>query len=160
MKKLFFVVLAFISGTFMFAQSADVVTQIIQSDQVTYGQVCYMSAVHQGLVTESASFAQSINALYDNQQISQVYDEDAIPSLDVISSIVLKMWPEEKDSFMFIITGGSPRYSYKLLKSKGVVRSGFDPKQKISGRDFLNLLTTAMLTFAPEEEGMTMEVNE
>ena len=43
-------------GTFAFAQSAEVVTDILESDEVTYGQVCYLSAVHQGLISDDADY--------------------------------------------------------------------------------------------------------
>lgn len=160
MKRLILSVLITLVGTFAFSQSADVVTKIIEAENVTYGQVCYMSAVHQKLVSENASYSDAINALFNEKQIAKIYVEDETPTLEQISSIVLKMWPKVNDSLFFRISKGSPRYSFKLLQAKGVVRSSFDPKQKISGRDYLNILTAAMMTFDPETEGMSMEVSE
>lgn len=149
----------FLAGSFMFAQSADVVSKILDAQEVTFGQVCYMSAVHQKLISDKASMSDAIKALVKNEQISEAKDQNYVPSLQEIAAIVTKMWPQVNDSVMYRITGGAPRYAYKLLKSKGVIRPGFDAEQKISGRDFLNILTTAMMTFNPESEGMTMEVN-
>lgn len=160
MKKFILSLILLITGTFLFAQSADVVTKIIEADQVTFGQVCYMSATHQKLISDKASLTDAIRALQRNNQISKEYEADSVPTLEEISAIILKMWPQVNDSLMFRITKGNSRYAFKLLKAKGVIRASADPKQTLSGRDFLNLLTSAMMTFDPQEEGMTMEVNE
>ena len=44
MKRIFTILLVLFVGGVVFAQSADVVTDILQSDEATYGQVCYLSA--------------------------------------------------------------------------------------------------------------------
>ena len=63
--------LIFIIGTFAFAQSADVVTDILGAEEATYGQVCYLSAIHQGLISEDASYEEAVEALLNRGQIPE-----------------------------------------------------------------------------------------
>ena len=45
MKRLFFVIFSLVLfGGFVSAQSSQVVTDILNTEEVTYGQVCYLSA--------------------------------------------------------------------------------------------------------------------
>ena len=46
MRKVLSILFILLAGGFAFAQSADVVTDILETDEVTYGQVCYLSAIH------------------------------------------------------------------------------------------------------------------
>ena len=57
MRKVLSILIILFIGGFAFAQSAEVVTDILNSDEVTYGQVCYLSAVHQGLISDDADYS-------------------------------------------------------------------------------------------------------
>ena len=63
MKRIFSLLLVLFIGGFAFAQSADVVTEILGAEEATYGQVCYLSAIHQGLISDDASYEDAVNAL-------------------------------------------------------------------------------------------------
>jgi hypothetical protein len=54
--KVKFIFLLFILNSFVvFAQSNDRISEILNSDQVTYGDVCYISASAQGFISDDAS---------------------------------------------------------------------------------------------------------
>ena len=64
MKRLFLVLfLTIAAGSFSFAQSADKVTQILETDEITYGQLGYLSACQLSLVDDSTSFVEAFTAL-------------------------------------------------------------------------------------------------
>lgn len=159
-KKILFLLLLLCGFTGLFAQSADIVTQIINAPEATYGQVCYLSAVHQNLVTDDASFKDAVSALYKAGQISEEYDVNKAAKLEDIAAIYMKMWPDEKAGLMFRISNGSKRYAYKYLKDTGIILYSCDASQTVSGREALNILTACMTEFAPEEEKMNMEIEE
>lgn len=144
----------------LFAQSADVVTEIINAKKVTYGQICYLSAVHQNLVGENATYEESVSAIYNANQIEKEYDAAKPIRLEQIAYIYMKMWPKEKGGIMYRLSGGSKRYSYKLLKDYGILLSNSDPWQYVSGREALNILTACMMEFDPVNEGMGLEIED
>ena len=153
-KKIFILLVFLFCFSGVYAQSADVITQIINASEVTYGQVCYLSAVHQKLIKDNSS------ALYNAGQISEEYDANEPAKLNDIACIYMKMWPDEKAGIMFRVTGGSKRYAYKYLKDMGIILASSDATQYVTGREALNILTACMVEFAPEEEGMNMKIEE
>ena len=138
-------------GTLAFAQSADVVTDILKSDEATYGQVCYLSAIHQGIISEDASYEDAVNALLNRGQIPEnvgAYDSVFMANL---AFIYVQIWPNIKGGLMFSLTNGSPRYAFKKLKSDGVIPENTDPKAVVSGTDALNILTACMMEYGADE---------
>ena len=142
-----------------FAQSADVVTDILKSDEATYGQVCYLSAIHQGIISEDASYEDAVNALLNRGQIPEnvgAYDSVFMANL---AFIYVQIWPNIKGGLMFSLTNGSPRYAFKKLKSDGVIPENTDPKAVVSGTEALNILTACMMEYGADE-CMDMDIEE
>ena len=138
-------------GALAFSQSADVVTDILKSDEATYGQVCYLSAIHQGIISEDASYEDAVNALLNRGQIPEnvgAYDSVFMANL---AFIYVQIWPNIKGGLMFSLTNGSPRYAFKKLKSDGVIPENTDPKAVVSGTDALNILTACMMEYGADE---------
>lgn len=159
-KKIFILLVCLFCFSGVYAQSADVITQIINASEVTYGQVCYLSAVHQKLIKDNSSMKDAVSALYNAGQSSEEYDANEPAKLNDIACIYMKMWPDEKAGIMFRVTGGSKRYAYKYLKDMGIILASSDATQYVTGREALNILTACMVEFAPEEEGMNMKIEE
>lgn len=151
MKRIFTILLVLFVGGVVFAQSADVVTDILQSDEATYGQVCYLSAIHQGLIPEDASYEAAVDALLARGQIPEnvgAYDSVFMANL---AFIYVQIWPNIKGGLMFSLTNGSPRYAFKKLKSDGVISETTDPNEIVSGAQALNILTACMMEYGAEE---------
>jgi hypothetical protein len=151
MKRIITILVILFAGTLAFAQSADVVTDILESDEATYGQVCYLSAIHQGLISEDADYEEAVEVLYNRGQIPEnvsAYDSVFMANL---AFIYVQIWPNIKGGLMFALTNGSPRYAFKKLKSDGVIPDSTDPKQIVTGREALNILTTCMLEYGTNE---------
>lgn len=147
MKKfisLFFVLL--FSGL-VFAQSADVITEILDTDKVTYGQVAYLSAVNQELIGEDASYQEAVAALIGEGQLKPNVQADVLINMEKLASLYMKMWPgKAKGGFMYRITK-APRYAFKQLKEDGLISQFSDPWDYVTGREALNILTACMIAF-------------
>lgn len=157
MKRIFSLLLIFIVGSLAFAQSADVVTDILGAEEATYGQVCYLSAVHQGLIPEDASYEDAVKALLDRGQIPEdvgAYDSVFMANL---AFIYVQIWPDIKGGLMFRLTKGSPRYAFKKLKGDGIISENTDPNSIVSGAQALNILTACMMEYGTDES-MEMEI--
>lgn len=160
MRKFLLSIIVLICGEFIYAQSAEVVTEILNTKAVTYGQVCYLSAVQQGLVSDDATYEQAIKALKISEKKVKSYDADDKIKLQDLAYIYVRMWPKAKGGIMFFFSGGSPRYSFKLLKNKGIILSYGDPEQHVTGQEALNILTACMMEFGTEEDGVSLSIED
>ena len=142
--------LFFIFGSFFcFAQSNEKISEILESTQVTYGQICYISASAQGFIEDDASYQDAVQALYDNNQIkSMIYEEELIPLVNV-AFVFSQIW-SVKGGLMYKLTKGSPRYVFKQLKSDGIIEKTKDPTAIISGKEALSLYTTCASFYGNE----------
>lgn len=151
MKKMLIMIAAFFFSLSVYAQSADFVTEMLTTKAANYGQVCYLSAVYQGLIDEKATYPEAVKALYDNNQLPYVVDSEIPVNLGNLSFILSKLWPIN-GGLMFHITRGSPRYAFRQLKADRLIDADADPVKKVSGSEVLNLYTECQQKYAGSEE--------
>ena len=151
MKKILVLFTLVFISTVAFGQSARMLDQILESKKVTFGQVCYISAVHQGLVDENAGFRESIDALYKKGQIPKLYYEDTTVPIVNLACLYAQMW-DIKGGLFYKIFRGSPRYAFKQLKCQGVIPSNTDPHLILSGKEALALYTACSLKYGNRAE--------
>ena len=65
MKKIVSLLFALFLVLSAYAQSADVITDILETEEITFGQVCYLTAVQMNIVEDSASYEDAVTALYE-----------------------------------------------------------------------------------------------
>lgn len=151
MRKILSILFILFIGGFVFAQSADVVTEILETDEVTYGQVCYLSAIRQGLISETDSYEAAVEVLLSAGQIPEYVDTDSPVYLANLAFIYAQIWPDMQGGLMFRLTKGSPRYAFKQFKTDGVIPDNADPNSYISGSEALNVLTACMMQYGTDE---------
>lgn len=151
MRKLLSILFVLFIGGAVFAQSADVVTEILSTDEVTYGQVCYLSAIHQNLISEDAGYEEAVKVLNANGQFTQNVSAGDVISKADLAFIYVQLWPDMKASLMYKLTKGSARYAFKQLKNDGIFSDKEDPMESLSGADALNVLTACMLEYGTDE---------
>ena len=156
MRKILSILVVLFAGGLAFAQSADVVTEILNTEEVTYGQVCYLSAVLQGLISENDTYDAAVQVLFSNGQIPEDVDAAAPVYLANLAFVYAQIWPDMKGGLLFKLTKGSPRYAFKQFKTDGVIDEDMDPNSFVSGRDALTILTSCMLQYGSDE---AMEMN-
>lgn len=157
MKKLISIVTFLFLAITAYSQSAEKITDILNSAEINYGQACYLSAIHQNLITEDSSYENAVQVLFDNKQLPELtpcYNPITAANL---AFIYLNCWPNLKGSFMYRLTKGSPRYAYKQLKADGIFDDYTDPTTVFSGEEALMILTACMIEYGSEEECMEMQ---
>lgn len=150
MKKIFTVLFLIIVSSALYAQSAEVVTEILGTKEATFGQVCYLSAVQQGFIEDDATYEDAINALYEKGQIPQIQYQDTIVPMANLAFIYAQMW-HVKGGVFYRIFRGAPRYAFKQLKFDGVIAAGADPTSIPSGQDVLNIYTSCAMKYGNME---------
>lgn len=142
-------VLAFLCAAAVSAQSADKVTEMIKTEKATWGQVCYFSSTYLGLVKDSATPEQSIDALKTAGYISTAPAADTPIKLDQFALICAKTW-KIKGSLLYTLFP-TPRYAFRLLKANGIISSSADPSKTSNGHEALNIFTDCMGKYGTSE---------
>jgi len=130
----------------VYAQSSEVITDILNTKKVTFGQVCYLSAVQQNIVSDSASYGEAIEALYKKGQLPRIVYEDTVIPMADLAFLYAKMW-NVKGGVFYNMFHGAPRYAFKQLKSDGVIPANADPTRLISGAEALNIYTACSIEY-------------
>lgn len=140
MKRLFFaLVLALVAGSFSFAQSADKVTQILEADEITYGQLGYLSACQLSLVDDSTSFVEAFTALQNAGYVGKDVSAGDKVTYKGLSGLCSRTFGI-RESLMYRITSAD-RYAFKQLQSLGAVPSSADPGRTVSGYDAMSVIS-------------------
>ncbi|MBO5826265.1 MAG: hypothetical protein J6R03_06520 [Treponema sp.] len=159
MKRLFFVIFSlFLLGGVVSAQSSQIVTDILNTEEVTYGQVCYLSAIHQGFISEDTTLDDAVKILYEKKQTPELLSTTTPACMVNLSYIYMQMWPNVDGGLFFRLTNGSPRYALKKLKADGIIEDTVDPLETLSGKEALDILTSCMLQYGDDSECMTMDL--
>lgn len=147
MKKILIVLLSVFVSISAFAQSADVITEILDADQATYGEVCYLSAVQQNFVKEDATYEDAIQALRSEGQLVNSVDANEFIKAQDAAAVFAAMWHVE-GGLMFRITKGAPRYAFKQFQADGILSSSMDPATYMSGADVLKMYTSCVKKYS------------
>lgn len=141
MKKIFLIVLGLFISISAYSQSQDVITEILESSEATFGQVCYISAVMQSLVSDDTSYDDAVQAIYENGQISYIAESSqSVPLIDA-AYIFSFMW-NIKGGLMYKITNGAPRYVFKQFQADKILPYDAEPKQLVSGIEIMRMFTS------------------
>ena len=147
-----------LAGGLAFTQSADVITDLLESDKVSFGQVSYLAAVQMNLLDENDSYENAVKALVDNDIIPDGEEADTpIPLVD-IAYIYSKLW-DVKGGLMYRLTKGSPRYAFRQFQSDGIISSDADPAWLVSGAKALSIFTSCVNKYSGfDMRSVSMEV--
>ena len=147
-----------LAGGLAFTQSADVITELLESDKVSFGQVSYLAAVQMNLLDENDSYENAVKVLVDNDIIPDGEEADTpIPLVD-IAYIYSKLW-DVKGGLMYRLTKGSPRYAFRQFQSDGIISSDADPAWLVSGAKALSIFTSCVNKYSGfDMRSVSMEV--
>ena len=143
MKKIVTFLAGLLLSLSVYAQSADVITELLDTNTATFGQISYLAAVQKNLINENDSYDKAVQALFDNGLIPNNENPDApIPLID-IAYIYSKLWNVE-GGLMYRLTKGAPRYVFKQFQADGIIKSNQEPGDYVSGARALSLYTSCV----------------
>ena len=143
MKKFLSVLFTLSIFGFAFAQSADIVTDLLDSDKATVGQVSYLCAVQQHLIDESGSYEDAVSALVSNNQLDDNVSSSDFVTLSKVACLFAKNWSVQ-GGIMFTLTNGSPRYAFKQFVADGVISATAESSATLTGGELLSLYTSCL----------------
>lgn len=145
MKRFFIIFLLCILISQINAQVAGRITQIINTDQVTYGQISYISAVATGLAQETDSYEKCFEILQSENIITGNHALKDPVSVKHFANIICKAW-DVNNSVMYRFFK-TPRYALKQLKAAGVIPDSYYPERILTGSEAMNIFTTCLETY-------------
>lgn len=134
----------FISLFFLFilgplsSQSANKITEILSTQNVTYGQACYLIGISMELIPENLSDQEAVDVFISKGYIKQT-SASAYINLEDFSWICSKAWKFRTGLMSKIFR--NKHYVFKDLKSLNILKPNDDPHQKITGQKALNIIT-------------------
>ena len=143
MKKLISILIVLFTSTFVFAQSADVISEILKSEQATIGQVSYLCAVQQLKILESDDYEKAVEAMISEGYLPENVSSSDLVTLSQAAFLFSKNW-DISGGLMYMITKGSKRYVFKQFVADGVISVYADPSSKLSGSELLALYSSAL----------------
>ena len=147
MKKIVSLLFALFLVLSAYAQSADVITDILETEEVTFGQVCYLTAVQMNIIDDSVSYEGAVTALYEHGYIPEVEDFDApVPAVD-LAYLYSNLW-NIKGGLMYRLTKGSPRYAFRQFQADGIIGADVDPANYVSGEKALSIYTSCISKYS------------
>lgn len=139
LKKTLIFAAVFCISTLTFAQSADKITEILETERLTFGQAAYIcvSAV-KDVENEDLAYKKMV----DDGIISEKYSADDEINLRNFAHFCANTW-DVKGSLMLLIFKNA-RYAFRQMKADGVIRSGADGSKPLTGREALNIVTECL----------------
>jgi len=140
-------VFTFLLAASIYAQSADVITDILDTKEVTLGQICYLTAVQLNYAEESSSYENAVSIMQEKGFLKSDKSADSTIPAEEIAYLFSKLWTV-KGGLMFRLTKGSRRYVFKQFQRDGIIKATVDPMESISGSDALSIYTACVNTYS------------
>ena len=145
MKKFFPALALLMAAAAVSAQSAQKISQIVESPELSYGQAAYIALSYSDAETmdESADDTQAFEAAVQKNWIKKGSAADSPIRLDELSALYLSA-VGIKGGVLCGLIKNSPRYSFRELKALGLLDQYADPAMKIDGQNALNLFNACV----------------
>lgn len=142
MKKIFAITLFAFLAFSVCAQSADKITQIIDSQEITYGQSAWLACACVQEDGDSASFEEAMKTAAEKGWIKSGAVSDKPISLQELCGAFVKA-TGLKGGLFYRLTKAD-RYAFKQLKANGTLDSYADPSMKVSGQNAVAILNSCV----------------
>ena len=121
------------------AQVGGRLTQIVNTEQATYGQASYIAAVSAGLAQDTDSYERCFEILKEENCTSARHSLKDSITVKYFADMLCKTFSVNNSvAYRFVRV---PRYAYKQLKAAGVIPDNYYPNRILSGSEMMNTLT-------------------
>lgn len=124
------------------AQSVEKITEIIDSQETTFGQASYLALSYSEKIDEDASYQDALQTAVELGWVKDGAEASSSLNLKEYSALCVKA-AGMKGGLFYKLTK-APRYAFKELKALGFLDKEADPWKKISGQDAVNLFNVCV----------------
>lgn len=139
MKKFILILLATLSFSICgFAQNAQKVSEILESNEISKAQASYFVCVYQNFASETVEENQAFEILTQKNLFKS--QENPQEKISLSESCYLIAKSSQMKGGIFYSIFKSPRYAFREFKALKIVPQDADPNQKVSGSELIALL--------------------
>ena len=135
------IIFVFLSAL-VYAQSSQVIDEILLEEKATFGKTVYLVLTAAGLIPEEASIQDAVDSLADKEWRVRAQSADAVVGLGALSYLIMKSFDIPGGLFYTIFPG--PRYASRELKYLGFFTGRYATGRTVSGEDVLRILGNAL----------------
>ena len=130
--------LVLLSGN-VFAQSNDIVDELLQEEEATFGKAAYLVMVASNIIAEDSSLDSAIAALQEQGWKIETRENDEPIKLGELSLMLMKSL-EISGGIMYKITSNA-RYACRELSNLGLIIGNKSPYRTLSGEEALMFIS-------------------
>ncbi|MBQ7620447.1 MAG: hypothetical protein IJS51_10025 [Treponema sp.] len=142
MKKFAALILLSVFACLAYAQSAEKISQIIESQEISYGQSAWLALSYAEENGDQASYEQALSAATERGWLKSGAVSDSSISLQELCGIFVKA-AGLKGGLLYRLSKAD-RYAFKELKANGTLDSAADPSMKVSGQNAVAILNACV----------------
>ncbi|MBQ3671296.1 MAG: hypothetical protein II921_07460 [Treponema sp.] len=140
MKKLISAVLFSLLSAVFFAQSSQALTEILESENLTYGQLAYLIGTYKDIVKEDDTDIESTVKAFSSIE----YFPKDVKSTDKATlgttSMALTKATGVRGGVFYRLTYGCQRYAIRELKAKNILPPSADISNPVTGKEAIGIL--------------------
>jgi hypothetical protein len=144
MKKVLLLICFITGGGLLFAQTAGVIDEILDSKTINFSQASYFVLTSAGILDEKRSVEDAFTAAQANKWVSKKAEAGRPVSYGDLSLLVMRSFGL-KGGIGYSITH-SRRASYRELQYKQIIQGLSDSSKKITGEQMLAVIGRALDT--------------
>lgn len=142
MKKFLALFLFALTAAAASAQSAEKITQIIDSGEITYEQSAWLACSYAQLIQDDADYGQAMSAAVEKGWVSSGAVAQNPIDLKDICGLFAKA-TGLKGGLFYRLTKAN-RYAYKEIKAMGVLDAAADPSMRVNGQNAVAILNACI----------------
>ncbi len=141
MKKIIIALFLMLIPLALYAQSADRITEILETEKINYGQLSYLAATMLDLSSDDVSDEEAIQALQKEGYATNI---EASSNVTIAQTALLCAKAFNIKGSLWYMLLKNERYAIRMLKSYGIISQAIDPQSFVKGTDVLNLFTACI----------------
>ncbi len=142
MKKFAALVIFCLVAHAAFAQSAEKISQILESQEITYGQSAWLACSFGQIVSDDDGFEKALSEAVNKGWLKSGAVSESPASLQELCGLFVKA-TGLKCGLLYRLTKAD-RYAFKELKANGTLDAAADPSMKVSGQNALSIMNACV----------------
>lgn len=139
MKKLIFLCICVGFSFSAFSQSADVITELLQTKELTNEQTAYILATWQDDANSEKTYTQAFTLLQEEKFFSSSKEASSPITLAELSIVCMRIF-DMKGGLLYTLFP-SERYAFRELKFLNILPQTANPSFNVSGKEAFNILS-------------------
>lgn len=140
MKKLIIAIMFSLFSVSVFAQSSQMLGNILNSERLTYGELAYLLGTYKNIVKDdNDNIEDTIKTLSSIEYFPKDVKSTDYATLGAVATALTKATGVRGGVF-YRLTYGSQRYAMRELKARGILPPSADISTPINGREAIGIL--------------------